>query len=396
MSFNGMNPMGGNVSQHCPLPGVHSLSSVSSSTDATETRRLPPPRPVVPLQRDLFSQYAHRGGFMPSPPSTRESVQVKSPWPPEHTMAPPSPASSADSWTIATWPQRSSRHIPGPEQLPMDQVMKILLPSKDNIRRHRKPLQQQCGRKRKQSMVSSEMDDSREKHRIAEGTRRKNISDLIQALDSMLDNYFLEKAGWSSMKNQSPSKEQILGAVIYYMETSQRVLKEAYVNGALPHDLPEKIQCWMQSEKINSTLQQQHQALLQQVDCLNQELKAQQERIQGLERRNRALEYQLKAREQMPCTPRSEQPNLQHAISLPDDNAKATLPALRVLCEEISHGSSDHSRYDALSPGPSQSFGASFLGHTPPTTGPSSPIFHQATYSVTTSRPPSLVQSPSP
>ncbi|KAL4873141.1 hypothetical protein BDV12DRAFT_160452 [Aspergillus spectabilis] len=380
MGFDQMALGGGDVSQHYSLPGVRSLSSASNPADMTEDRRLPPLPRFEPVQRDVFNPFAHRS-FMPSPPSTHDSFPTKSPWPTaEHIVAPPSPANSADSWAGSTQYQRSSRYTPDPSQL-------------------RKPLQQQCGRKRKGSMAAFDQDDQREKHRVAEGKRRKNLSDHTQQLDERLHSSFLEQVGWNPAKSQSPSKEQILGATVLYIDTMRAIFLSSHQENKLPCDIPEKIiqpqlRC-VQLQKLNSSLQHQFQTAQQQVNLLKQDTHALVKRNREVEERCRELTYQVNALH-LSGTPKSEQPSLQHAVSLPDSNSGATLPALRVLCEKISASSPDSSRYDALSPASSQFFGHAFLSHTPPTTGPSSPVFHQATYSVTTSRPPSLAQSPSP
>ncbi|KAL5342530.1 hypothetical protein BJX70DRAFT_292865 [Aspergillus crustosus] len=387
MAFNHqMSPVGGDAFQHYSLPSVHLLSSASSPADKTEERRLPPlPRFIEPVQRDLFNPFAYRG-FVHSPASTQshDSSQVRSPWQSaEHIVAPPSPANSADSWTSSMRSQQSCRYALDHLQLSNDDIMRLLVPRKEDIRRTRKPLQQQCGRKRKGNMMNLEQDNPREKHRVAEGKRRKALSDSHGQLEERLDSSFLEQAGWNPAKSQSPSKEQILGGTIFYMDTVRACLEAIYQAGELPSNLAETVQpqfrC-MQLEKMASDLQQQAN--------LKHDNHALDERNRELEERNRALEYKLKASEHNTSAPRSEQPSMQHT--------NATLPALRLLCDEISAGSPGSSRYDVLSPALPQSFGPSFPRHTPPATGPSSPAFHQASYSMATSRTPSLVHSPPP
>ncbi|KAL4785768.1 hypothetical protein BJX76DRAFT_323583 [Aspergillus varians] len=393
-----MTPMTEDVSQRCHLPGVCSISSTSSPADMTEDRRLPPLPRIEPLQRDLFNPFTQRN-FMPSPPGTHETFPVRSPWPPaEHIVAPPSPANSADSWADSISSQRSPKWPPGIPDLSADELINLIAPNPQHFTR-KLPLQQPCGRKRKASMMSADLDDQREKHRVAEGNRRKNLSNLHQKLDMRLHDYFLQQAGWNPSKSMTESKEHIVQGAIALIDMMQSIIiwliREENQN-KVPHYLQEKIQpqlrC-MQLQRLVSSVQQQNQMAAQQMNALKQENQTLEDRNRALEERNRALEYQLTAREHMFRSPKSE-PNPQQIASLPDSKPKAMLPGLRVFCDEIATSSPNPTRFDALAIGTSQSFGHTFLSQTPPTTGPSSPVFHQATYSVTNSRPPSLIQSP--
>ncbi|KAL3481586.1 HLH DNA binding domain protein [Aspergillus californicus] len=379
-----MATMAGDDSPHYFLPGVRSISCTSSPTDMTEDRRLPPLPRIEPIQRDLFNQYTHRS-FMASPPSTYEFT-VKSPWPPvEHVVAPPSPASSAYSWTESMLPQR----VPI-AKLSTEDLIKLIAPDPKSITR-KMPFQQPCGRKRKGSMISGDSDDQREKHRVAEGNRRKGQSSRLQQIDIRLHDHFLEQAGWDPLKSLPESKEHILQGAIELIDFQRCIILLLICKeNELPHHLQDKMQpqfrC-MQLQRFNSSLQQQNQTAQQQINALKQDKQALEERIQ-------ALEYQSSTREPIFRSPKSEQRSPQQVVSLPDSKPKAMLPGLNVFCGGMASDSPESPRLDALPSGTSQSFGHTFLRHTPPMTGPSSPVFHQATYSVTDSRLPSLIQSP--
>ncbi|KAL4921202.1 HLH DNA binding domain protein [Aspergillus aurantiobrunneus] len=395
-----MAPMTDGASQHCQLPGMRSISSISNPADMTEDRRLPPLPPIEPLQRDLFNPFTQRN-FMPSPP-THESFPVKSSWPlTEHIVAPPSPANSADSWTD---PVPSQRLVKWQDvsKLSPDDLMKLIAPDPKNFTR-KKPLQQPCGRKRKASTMPADLDDPREKHRVAEGNRRKNLSHLHQELDKRLHDYFLQQAGWNPSKSVTESKEHIVQGAIDLIDLMRYVIIWLICreNKRRENELPRHVQenthpqfCCMQLQRLTLGPQQQNQMAQQQINALKQEKQALEERNRALEERNRALEYQLRAREHMFPSPKSEQPSPQQAPSLPDSKPKAMLPGLRVFCDEIATSSPDSTRFDALSAGTSQPFGHHFLSQTPPTTGPYSPTFHQASYSMSSSRSPSFIPSP--
>ncbi|KAL2867881.1 putative HLH DNA binding domain protein [Aspergillus lucknowensis] len=387
MSIEGMVLMADDHPQRCSLPGVRSISSATSSTaDLTEDRRLPPLPRIEPLPRDPFNPFAQRI-FAPSPPNTHDSFPIKAPRPPaEHSVAPPSPATSADSWLDPTPSRKTPEWSP---KLSADELLKFIAPNPDHITRKR-PLQQLCGRKRKGSMASVDMDDQREKHRIAEGNRRKNLSQLHRDLDERLHDCFLEQAGWNPSKSLPESKEHIVQGAIFLIDFMRLIIIELICReNELPDHLQEKMQpqirC-MQLQQLISGLQQQNQLAQQQINSLRQE-------NQALEERNQSLEYQLST-EHMLRSPKSEQPSPQEVISLSNKKPKAILPGLRVFCGEIAGGSPDSSCLDAPSTATSQSFGHVFLSQTPPTTGPSSPVFPQASYSMTNLRTQSLIQSP--
>lgn len=377
--------------------GVRTISSTSSPADMTEDRRLPPLPRIEPLQRDLFNPFTQRN-LMPSPPGTHDTFPVKSQWAPtEHIVAPPSPASTADSWAEMVPPHNSFRTAQDISHLSAADLIKLIAPDPEHITRKR-PLQQPCGRKRKASAMSADLDDQREKHRVAEGNRRKNLSNLHKRLDNRLHDFFLQRAGWNPSKGTAESKEHIVSGAIDLIDFMQIVIVQLiWQEKKVPEHLQEKIQpqlrC-MQLQRLVSGLQQQNHAAQQQADALKQENQALEERNRALEERSRALEYQLRAREHMYRSPKIEKPSPQQVASLPDSKPKTMLPGLRVFCDEIATNSPESSRFDAMSTGTSQSFGHTYLSQTPPTTGPSTPVFHHATYSVANSRPPSLIQSP--
>lgn len=125
----------------------------------------------------------------------------------------------------------------------------------------RKPPLQLCGQKRKNS-GSSELDNQREKHRLAEGT-----GSLPQ------------------------SKEHIVQATIYLVDFMHAIIfqvlcEKSEVPGQLPEKLQPQVRC-MQLQQLVSILQRQNQTAEKQLQIARQEK-------QVLEERNRTLELQLK------------------------------------------------------------------------------------------------------
>ncbi|KAL4906443.1 hypothetical protein BDW74DRAFT_176767 [Aspergillus multicolor] len=349
-----MASMTGDASPRYHLPSVRAMiSSAPGSADMTMSRSLPPIPHNVP-QRDVF--FTQRN-FMPSPPSTHE-VFLSKPMlsPSEHTVSPPSPAYSADSWLGPVPSQGSFKSIADITSVPLDELWASIHQPQE-LRTRKKPLQQ-CGRKRKASMVAFP-DVQREKHRVAEADRRKNISVGFQGLDDRVPDHFLKEAGWNPSKNSIQSKEHIIRASVMYIDQLKLVA------GVFHHKL----------------LESQHE---------NMELK---ERSRELEERAGALEYQSRAHGHMCCRPKSEQPSPLEVASLPDTAPKVMLPGLH-RPSGVGATTPDFGRFDALSAGTSHSYGQSFISRTPPSTGPSSPIFHQTAYSTTSSRPSSFIQSP--
>ncbi|KAF9887896.1 hypothetical protein FE257_009556 [Aspergillus nanangensis] len=405
MMFEDMSQMADDVSQRCSLPwvscfppsssswdssliasdsGVRSLSNGPSSTELTDDRRLPPLPRVEPLPRGPLYPFTSNI-FAPSPPSSQDSfpANVKSPWPTsEHMVTPPSPANSADS----SWPESYSvqKLFEWPQDLSSSELLNLIAPKQIN---RKPPLQQLCGRKRKGSMISNEPDDQREKHRIAEGNRRKNLSQLHRELDGRIHDFFLERAGWNPSKSLPESKEHIVQGAIFLIDFMLLIIVHLIrQENEMPRQLSEKLQpqirC-MQLQQLVANLQQQNQTAQQQMKAMKQE-------NQMLEERNQALELQLKTYEQMFRSPKSEQTSPKPMTQMPETKPRNMLPGLRVFCDEIAASSPEASRMEPPHTGSSQSFGHTFLSHTPPLTGPSSPIFGASAYSVPMSRPQSV------
>ncbi|KAL5000694.1 hypothetical protein BDV10DRAFT_31949 [Aspergillus recurvatus] len=344
----------------------------------TMGRSLPPLPHNVP-QRDVFNPITNRN-FLPSPPSTHEAFFARPVLPPaEHMVSPPSPAYSADSWSDSTESQVSFRSLPDPSVASVDEIMSLLFPPPEQ-RTRKRPLQQ-CGRKRKLSTAGFE-DVMREKHRVAEADRRKNLSILVQGLDDRLHDFFLELAGWKSSKNSMQSKEHIIKAAIILIDYQKLIIRELLRGGnKLPCDLQGRMQC----QRLTAGLQQQNEQQKQEIS----ELK---EKNRALEEKVRALEYQVNASGHMFCSSKSEKSSPQSVAPLPDNKPKVMLPGLQGF-DRVADIIPESTRFSTSPVGTSQSYGHSFLSRTPPSTGPSSPVFHQAACS-TASRPPSFIQSP--
>lgn len=360
----------------------------------SEDRRLPPLPRVEPLPRGPFNPFNNKF-FAPSPLSTQETFPVKSTWPTsEPIVAPPSPANSQDS----SWQESFTSQKEWPSDLSQPEIMTLIAPR--NINR-KPPLQQLCGRKRKGSLISGDPDDQREKHRIAEGNRRKNLSQLHRELDSRIHDFFLERAGWNPSKSLPQSKEHIVQGAIFLIDFMLvLILQLIRQENEMPQHLSEKLQpqirC-MQLQQLVANLQQQNQGVQAQVKTLKHEK-------QMLEERNQALEFQLKSFEHIFRFPKSETSSPQMLPPHPADTTTTTtskpknmLPGLRVFCGEIGAGNSPESaRFDTMSSssGPPSFGGHSFYSSTPPTTGPSTPVVPQCAYPVPSSRPESIMPSP--
>ncbi|EHA20409.1 hypothetical protein CBS115989_536 [Aspergillus niger] len=386
MLFEEMSTMADDISRRCSLP-VRSLSSASSTADMSEDRRLPPLPRVEPLPRGPFDPFTSNIGATTSSPSSQDAFPVRSPWPEaEHIVTPPSPATSADSsWPESVQPQKA---FEWPQELSPAELLNLIAPKHIN---RKPPLQQLCGRKRKESMVSADSDDQREKHRIAEGNRRKNLSQLHRELDSRIHDFFLERAGWNPSKSLPESKEHIVQAAIFLIDFMLLIIIHLIrQENEMPRQLSEKlepqIRC-MQLQQLVSSLQQQNQSAQQQIKALKQE-------NQMLEERNQALELQLKSYEHMFRSPKSEpltsQPIIHHAEVKP----RNMLPGLRVFCDEIAASSPESSRLESHPTAPAFTFGHAYLTHTPSITRSSSPVFAHGPHSVPVSRRQSIIPSP--
>lgn len=187
-----------------------------NNTNLGEERRLPPLPRMEPLPRGPFNPFQPNDAFAPSTPGAQESFQFKSPWSgSDQLVAPPSPANSAESSWQESFASQKATSPEWPTDLSQTEIMTLIAPQ--NINR-KAPLQQLCGRKRKGSIISPDPDDQREKHRIAEGNRRKNLSQLHRELDSRIHDFFLERAGWNPSKSLPQSKEHIVQGAVYLID----------------------------------------------------------------------------------------------------------------------------------------------------------------------------------
>lgn len=338
-----------------------------------EDRRLPPLPRMEPLPRGPFNPFHAKDAFAPSTPGPNDTFQFKSPWSGnEHIAAPPSPANSAESSWQESFAAHKAASTEWPNDLSQAEIMTLIAPK--NITR-KAPLQQLCGRKRKGSSISPDPEDQREKHRIAEGNRRKNLSQLHRELDSRIHDFFLERAGWNPSKSLPQSKEHIVQGAVYLIDFMLAIIvhliRQEQVSPQLSEKLQPQVRC-MQLQQLVTSLQQQNQTTQQQ-------LRAAKAENELLADRNRALEFQLKSYEQMFRSPKAETSSPRSLIDVPEHKRqRKALPGLRVLCDEIAAG-----HHDSLPSATSQSFGSSYLSATPPTTGPSSPAFPPSQSSFT-------------
>ncbi|KAJ5320374.1 hypothetical protein N7508_000657 [Penicillium antarcticum] len=363
------------ITRRCSLPSLRSSISGVAGSDVGEDRRLPPLPRMEPLPRGPFNPFNMKETLVPTTPGAQDTFQFKSPWGAEQIIAPPSPANSAESSWQESFAMQKAGSIDWPNDLSQNEIMALVAPQ--NINR-KAPLQQLCGRKRKGSAMSNEQDDQREKHRIAEGNRRSNLSELHRQLDSRIHDFFLERAGWNPSKSLTQSKEHIVQGAIYLVDFMLAIIvhliRQEQVTPQLSEKLQPQVRC-MQLQQLVSSLQQQNQSTQQQ-------LKATKAENEMLADRNRALEFQLKSYEQMFRSPKTESTSPGPVLELPEHKRQkksAGLPGLRVFCDEIAANMEQTSSagpfHDSLPSSTSQSFGSSYLSATPPMTGPSSPAF---------------------
>jgi hypothetical protein len=341
--------------------------------------------------RGPFNPFNAKDALVPTTPGPQDTFQFKSSWPTaEHIVAPPSPANSAESSWQESFAAQKTGAAEWPTQFSQSEILALVSPQ--NLNR-KAPLQQLCGRKRKGSAQSIE-DDQREKHRIAEGNRRSNLSDLHRQLDSRIHDYFLERAGWNPSKSLTQSKEHIVQGAIYLVDFMLQIIlhliRQEQDTPQLSEKLQPQVRC-MQLQQLVSSLQQQNQTAQQQ-------LKATKAENEILADRNRALEFQLKSYEQMFRSPKAESTSPGPLLEFPEHKRqkKNGLPGLRAFCDEIAMASEPSPTYqDPMPSSTSQSFGSSYLTATPPMTGPSSPAFppHSFTFPSAPRRH-SLITSP--
>lgn len=256
------------------------------------------------------------------------------------------------------------------------------------------PLQQLCGRKRKNDFMSSDGDDQREKHRIAEGNRRRNLSQLHRELDSRVHDLFLQRAGWNPAKNLPQSKEHIVQAAIFLIDFMLVIIEHL-----LPPEKPTPPQLaeHLQTQLRNMHLQQQMNGLQAENENLQQQIRVLKHEYEDLLDRHRELEFKVKSYEMavrssvkteahraMPPLPPSTSPPFPGQEKTGDDENKA-LPVLRVVCDSAADHEPEDSSSSSSSPtatsatsSASSSFTSShhsFWHYTPPATDPSSPLF---------------------
>ncbi|KAJ5963509.1 uncharacterized protein N7479_003385 [Penicillium vulpinum] len=367
MMYEEMGSMTDDTSRRCSLPSFTSSTAMAAS-DVGEERRLPPLPQILPLPpRGPFSPFNVKEALVPTTPGPghQDTFQFKSSWvAPEQNIAPPSPANSAESSWQESFAMQKSNSIDWPTDLSQSEIMALVAPQ--NLNR-KAPLQQLCGRKRKGSAQSVE-DDQREKHRIAEGNRRSNLSELHRQLDSRIHDFFLERAGWNPSKSLTQSKEHIVQGAIYLVDFMLAIIvhliRQEQVTPQLSEKLQPQVRC-MQLQQLVSSLQQQNQTAQQQ-------LKATKAENEILADRNRALEFQLKSYEQMFRSPKSESTSPAPVLDFPEHKRqkKNGLPGMRVLCDEIAASKSCEPSYsapfyDSMPSSTSQSFGSSYLTTTP-------------------------------
>jgi hypothetical protein len=234
-------------------------------------------------------------------------------------------------------------------------------------------------------MVSNDQDDQREKHRLAEGNRRKNLSQLHRELDSRVHDFFLERAGWNPAKSLPQSKEHIVQGAIFLIDFMLAIIihhlqHEKHVSPQLSENLQSQLRC-MQLQQLVSSLQSQSQETRHQMRTLKQE-------YDDLLDRQRVLEFKLKSYDQMFRSPKTEIISPPPLAAIPETTQKKVLPGLQVFCDEVAAIGPDP---ECLSTGTSQTFGNPFLRSTPPSTSPPSPLC--LTSALSHSSPPSRRES---
>ncbi|KAJ5610316.1 hypothetical protein N7510_007035 [Penicillium lagena] len=376
--YEEMDSMTDDIPRRCSLPALkETIASGMGPSDLGEDRRLPPLPRIEPLPRGPFNPFHAKETMSagPSTPSPHETTfQFKSPYSAvaEHIVAPPSPANSAESSWQESFAAQKAGSADWATDLSPAEIMALVAPP--NINR-KPPLQQLCGRKRKSSPLSNDPDDQREKHRIAEGNRRKNLSTLHRELDGRIHNFFLERAGWNPSKSLPQSKEHIVQGAVYLIDFMLAIIvhlmRQEQVTPQLSEKLQPQFRC-MQLQNLVNSLQQENQAAQQQ-------LKATKAENELLVDRNRALEFQLKSYEQMFRSPKAESTSPTPIVDVPEHKRqrRAALPGMRVFCGEIANMAPEplSAHPDNLPSATSQCFSSSYLTATPSTTAPPSPAF---------------------
>jgi cell division protein FtsB len=254
--------------------------------DYQASLRLPPLPRVEPLPPGPFSPFSINT-FAPSHQASQDFFSTRTAWPAiDYGVSPPSPASSVDIPLWETFPIQKT--FGQANALSGVEIMALVAP-KDI---QRKPPLQLCGRKRKEIMLLRDSDDQKEKHRLAEVNRRKNLSQLLRELDSRVHDFFLEKAGWKPIKGIPQSKEHIVQGAIFLIDFMLVIIvhllgQEKQISPQFSEKLQSHLRC-LQLQHHLSDLQRQNQTVSQQLETLRQE-------NETLAERNRALEFQLES-----------------------------------------------------------------------------------------------------
>ncbi|KAI3056171.1 hypothetical protein CBS147353_11225 [Aspergillus niger] len=258
------------ISGRCAVP-VRFRSNLPSMTYTREDRGLPPLPCVEPLPRGPLDPFSANANAT-SASRTQHTCPVRSTWSgaQERAVAIESSASSAES--SLPEPDESQEAFMWPQDLSSPQFLNLIAPVTIN---RKPPLQQQCGRKRKASIAPADLNNQRERHRIAEGNRRKNLSQLHRELDSRIHHYFLKQAGWNPFKGLPESKEQIVQAAIFLIDYMVSIIMDLLrQENKMPRRLSEcltpQTRC-MQLQQLVFRLREQNQAFQQQLKRLQKE-----------------------------------------------------------------------------------------------------------------------------
>lgn len=214
--------------------------------------------------------------------------------------------------------------------------------------------------------MRSDHDEQREKHRIAEGNRRKNLSQLHRELDTRLHDFFLMQAGWNPARNLPQSKEHIVQAAIYLIDFMHTIIFQLmHQEGEAPGRLPERRQpqaLCMQLQQMVSMLQQQDQPNEQQSQAPSPERPI-------VDEGSHTLDQHLKSYDPIFRTPKSEASSPRPLSAVPENKpTENPLPGVRALCDDIDTVSPKSARRDPWV-GPSQSLSHPSASAHPPMAG---------------------------
>lgn len=234
--------------------------------------------------------------------------------------------------------------------------------------------------------MANDQDDQREKHRIAEGNRRKNLSQLHRELDGRVHDFFLERAGWNPAKSLPQSKEHIVQGAIFLIDfmlvlISHLLHQDKHIPPKLAENLQSHLRC-IQLQQMLTNIQQEDHTTQQQMRILKQER-------DDFADRNRALEFQLKSYEQMfRSSPKNEALSPIPLATTLQASQKTVLPGLRVFCDEVAAIGPEAASIQCDSV--HRLSGSHFLHSTAPTARPPSPPCRSTYHSL---NPPSRRES---